>query len=37
VLTGATHFGLVLDVLALVGVAIVLFALGAWRFSKIEV
>jgi ABC-2 type transport system permease protein len=37
VLTGATHFGLVLDVLALVGIAIVLFALGAWRFSKIEV
>jgi ABC-2 type transport system permease protein len=37
VLTGATHFGLVLDVLALVGIAIALFALGAWRFSKIEV
>jgi ABC-2 type transport system permease protein len=37
VLTGATHFGLVLDVLALIGIAIALFAIGAWRFSKIEV
>ena len=37
VLTGATHFGLVLDIVALVGIAIALFALGAWRFSKIEV
>ena len=37
VLTGATHFGLALDVLALAGIAVALFALGAWRFSKIEV
>jgi ABC-2 type transport system permease protein len=37
VLIGVSHFGLVLDVLALIGIAIALLALGAWRFSKIEV
>jgi ABC-2 type transport system permease protein len=37
VLIGASHFGLVLDVLALIGIAIALFVIGAWRFSKIEV
>jgi ABC-2 type transport system permease protein len=31
------HFGLPLDVAVLLGVAALLFALGAWRFSKIEV
>ena len=37
VLTGASHFGIATDVLALSGAAVVLLALGAWRFSKIEV
>jgi ABC-2 type transport system permease protein len=37
VLTGASHFGIAVDVLALSGAAVVLLALGAWRFSKIEV
>ncbi|MDB4881867.1 MAG: Transport permease protein [Gemmatimonadetes bacterium] len=37
VLISATHFGLVIDVLALAGIAVALFAVGAWRFSKIEV
>lgn len=37
VLTGATHFGLPTDALALVIIAVILLALGAWRFSKIEI
>ena len=37
VLIGSTHFGIVLDILALVVAAIVLMLLGAFRFSKIEV
>lgn len=37
VLTGVTHFGLTVDAAALVGVAILLLAAGAWRFSKIEI
>jgi ABC-2 type transport system permease protein len=36
-LTGVTHFGVGLDVLALVGVAAALLCVGAWRFSKIEI
>ena len=35
-LTGRTHFGLVLDVAVLLGVGVLFVALGAWRFSKIE-
>jgi len=37
VLTGVTHFGVGVDALALVGVAIALLSAGAWRFSKIEI
>jgi len=37
VLTGVTHFGLTLDAIVLVGVAILLLSAGAWRFSKIEI
>jgi ABC-2 type transport system permease protein len=37
VLTGVTHFGLAVDAVALVGVAILLLSAGAWRFSKIEI
>jgi hypothetical protein len=37
VLTGASHFGLALDILALAISAALLLMLGAWRFSKIEV
>jgi ABC-2 type transport system permease protein len=37
VLIGVGHFPIVLDVLALTGVALVLLVLGAWRFSLIEV
>ncbi|HJQ31084.1 MAG TPA: ABC transporter permease [Pyrinomonadaceae bacterium] len=36
-LIGVTHFGVGLDVIALVGVAAVLLCAGAWRFSKIEI
>jgi len=36
VLTGSSRFGLPLDVVALIGVAALLLAIGAWRFSKIE-
>jgi hypothetical protein len=32
-----THFGLTLDALALVAVAVLLLSAGAWRFSKIEI
>jgi ABC-2 type transport system permease protein len=37
VLTGVSHFGILFDVVTLIGVALVLFIIGAWRFSKIEV
>jgi ABC-2 type transport system permease protein len=37
VLTGVTHFGLPMDAIVLVGVAILLLTAGAWRFSKIEI
>jgi ABC-2 type transport system permease protein len=36
-LTGVTHFGLPMDAIVLVGVAILLLSAGAWRFSKIEI
>jgi len=35
-LTGRTHFGVVLDVAVLVGVGVLFVLAGAWRFSKIE-
>jgi len=37
VLTGVTHFGIATDAVALVGAAIVLLSVGAWRFSKIQI
>jgi ABC-2 type transport system permease protein len=37
VLTGVSHFGIAFDVVTLIGVALLLFVVGAWRFSKIEV
>jgi ABC-2 type transport system permease protein len=37
VLIGVSHFGSVADVAVLIGVAILLLTLGAWRFSKIEI
>jgi ABC-2 type transport system permease protein len=37
VLTGVSHFGIIFDVVILIGVALLLFVVGAWRFSKIEV
>jgi ABC-2 type transport system permease protein len=37
VLIGTTHFGIALDLLALAICAMLLFLLGAYRFSKIEV
>ena len=36
VLIGVTHFGPTVDLVVLVGVAILLLSIGAWRFSKIE-
>jgi ABC-2 type transport system permease protein len=36
-LIGVTHFGSTTDVIVLIGVAILLLSLGAWRFSKIEI
>lgn len=36
-LTGVTHFGLALDAVVMVGVAILLLSAGAWSFSKIEI
>ena len=36
ILTGRTHFGVVVDVAVLVGVGVVFVVAGAWRFSKIE-
>lgn len=37
VLIGVTHFGPTVDLAVLVGVAILLLSVGAWRFSKIEI
>lgn len=37
VLTGVTHFGLAMDAIVLVGVAILLLTAGAWSFSRIEI
>ena len=37
VLIGVSHFGSVEDMVVLLGVAILLLTLGAWRFSKIEI
>ncbi|MEO6528261.1 MAG: ABC transporter permease [Gemmatimonadaceae bacterium] len=37
VLIGVSHFGVVIDVITLIGIAVLLLAVGAWRFSKIEV
>lgn len=36
-LSGVTHFGIAFDAAALAGVAVLLLAFGAWRFSKIEI
>ena len=36
-LIGVTHFGVATDAAALSAIAVVLLALGAWRFSKIEI
>ncbi|HEX8150382.1 MAG TPA: ABC transporter permease [Pyrinomonadaceae bacterium] len=36
-LIGVTHFGVAFDAAALAGVAVLLLAVGAWRFSKIEI
>lgn len=36
-LIGTSHFGAVVDAVALAVVAVALLALGAWRFSKIEI
>lgn len=35
-LIAASHYGLVTDLMVLLGVAVALLVLGAWRFSKIE-
>jgi ABC-2 type transport system permease protein len=37
VLIGVSHFGRTEDFLVLIGVAILLLSVGAWRFSKIEI
>jgi ABC-2 type transport system permease protein len=37
VLIGVTHFGVGVDAVVLMGVAIVLLSAGTWRFSKIEI
>src|SRR5437867_9628609 len=36
ILTGRTHFGVVVDIAVLLGVGAVLVVAGAWRVSKIE-
>lgn len=36
-LIGVTHFGVAFDAAVLSGVAVLLLAFGAWRFSKIEI
>ena len=37
VLIGVSHFGTMADVMVLLGVAVLLLTVGAWRFSKIEI
>lgn len=37
VLIGVTHFGVSADLAVLAAVALLLFTVGAWRFSKIEI
>ena len=37
VLIGVTHFGVGVDAVVLIGVAIALLSAGAWRFAKIEI
>jgi len=37
VLIGVTHFGPIVDLAVLIGVAGLLLTIGAWRFSKIEI
>lgn len=37
VLIGVSHFGSVADLAVLIGVAVLLLTVGAWRFSKIEI
>jgi ABC-2 type transport system permease protein len=36
-LTGVTHFGMAMDGVVMVGVAILLLGAGAWSFSRIEI
>jgi ABC-2 type transport system permease protein len=36
-LTGVTHFGMAMDAVVMVGVAILLLSAGAWSFSRIEI
>jgi ABC-2 type transport system permease protein len=36
-LVGHSHFGPLVDVVVLSGIAVVLLCIGAWRFSKIEI
>jgi ABC-2 type transport system permease protein len=36
-MTGASHFGVTLDVAVLLGVGVLFVIAGAWRFSKLEV
>jgi len=36
-LLGTSHFGAIVDAVALAVVAVALLGLGAWRFSKIEI
>jgi ABC-2 type transport system permease protein len=36
-LIGSSHFGMAIDLAVLAAVAVALLALGAWRFSKIEI
>jgi ABC-2 type transport system permease protein len=36
-LTGVTHFGMTMDAVVMVGVAILLLSAGAWSFSRIEI
>ncbi|HEV7682197.1 MAG TPA: ABC transporter permease [Pyrinomonadaceae bacterium] len=36
-LTGVTHFGMAMDAVVMVGVAILLLGAGAWSFSRIEI
>ena len=37
VLLGRTHYGAMVDLEVLIGIAMVFIVLGAWRFSKIEI